>query len=62
MATWFKFTKDFDFTPRPNVDIAYRAGQTVYIPDPHAEAAEKAKAGERVERGEVKPDARRRNA
>lgn len=52
MAAWFRFARPFDFQVKRGVDIAYSAGATLLIPEPHAKAAEKAGAGERVKRPE----------
>ena len=47
---WFSFTTDFDFRPTRRVTLAYKAGSTILIPTPAAEAAEAAGAGRRVQR------------
>jgi hypothetical protein len=45
---WFAFSLDFDFRPKPRVVLAYKAGQTLLVTTPAAEAAEAAGAGKRV--------------
>ena len=63
MAAWFRFDRSFDFRVKPGVEVAYLAGMVLLIPDAHAEAADAAKAGERIERPEAAHAHRtRRNA
>lgn len=50
MATRYRFDRDYDHPVRPSVDIAYKAGQEVIIPDAHAVAADQAGAGTRLPR------------
>lgn len=45
---WFAFSLDFDFRPKPRVVLAYKAGQTLLVTTPAADAAEAAGAGKRV--------------
>jgi hypothetical protein len=45
---WFRFTRDFDFSPaerRGRVTVAYKAGMLQNVTRACAEAAEKAEAG-----------------
>lgn len=53
MMPWFSFTADFDFRPTRRVTLAYRAGATLLITTPAAEAAEAAGAGKRVPKPKV---------
>lgn len=46
MSKRVRFTKDFDFPVKRGVVVAYKAGMEVSVPDPHADAAIAAKAGE----------------
>jgi len=64
MATTFRFDKDFDFDIRsPQGALqgmkAYKAGTIDTIPEAHAEAAEKAGAGQRTTAREAKKSAER---
>lgn len=36
---WVRFTADFDFKPKPQVTLAFRAGQEKNVTTPCAEAA-----------------------
>jgi hypothetical protein len=46
MAQKVKFTKDFDHRANARVEIAYKRGQEVLIPEAHYEAAKAAGAVE----------------
>ena len=48
MSKRVRFTADFDFSPKTNVIVAYKAGMEVSVPDPHAEAAITAKVAVEV--------------
>lgn len=47
---WLRFTADFDFKPRPQVTIAYRAGEEKNVPTACAAAAVKAGKAVRLPR------------
>lgn len=55
---WFSFMTDFDFRPTRRVTLAYRAGTTLLITTPAAEAAEAAGAGKRVPKPKAASDER----
>jgi hypothetical protein len=54
---WFSFDRDFDFRPTRRMVLAYKAGSTLLITTPAAEAAEAAGAGKRVSKPKA-PDER----
>lgn len=57
MASFVRFVRDFDYSPPGAAwGRSYAAGWTVLVPDDHADAAEAAGAGERVEREDIDPD------
>lgn len=49
MSKTVEFTRDYDHPVRFGVDLAYKAGCTLSIPEAHAEAAVKAGAGRIVQ-------------
>jgi hypothetical protein len=56
MAVRYKFDKDFDFPVRTEQGhvqaiVAYKSGAEHLIPDAHAEKADSAGAGQRLDRG-----------
>lgn len=46
MSKRVRFTKDFDYPVKRGVVVAYKVGMEMSVPDPHADAAVAAKAGE----------------
>lgn len=42
MAQKVKFAKDYDYRAGPRIEVAYKKGQEVLIPDAHYEAAKAA--------------------
>lgn len=54
MATGYKFTRNYDHPINSYTDKAYRAGQTLLIPEAHADGADAAKAGERLAKEQVR--------
>lgn len=52
---WVKFHSDMDWSPRPGVTIAYRAGWSGNVPTPVGEAA--VKAGKAVRLRKARKDA-----
>lgn len=55
---WMTFTTDFDFRPTRRVTLAYKAGSTLLVPTPAAQAAEAAGAGKRVPKPKAASDER----
>lgn len=51
MAVRYRFKKDWDHSVKYGVDVAYKAGTEDLIPEAHADAADAAGAGERVDEG-----------
>jgi hypothetical protein len=54
---WFSFDREFDVRPTRRMVLAYKAGSTLLITTPAAEAAEAAGAGKRVSKPKA-PDER----
>lgn len=48
MAVKYRFTKNFDCPVGERARRAYKAGMEMLIPEAHADAADKASAGERI--------------
>ncbi len=47
MPVRFTFTRDHDHPVGYGIDVSYKAGTTVLVPEAHADGAEAAKAGTR---------------